>query len=879
VIPIAKLRQQLQSKFKSAFTYLGLGLLTLLLVTGFDPAIATRSLPNRALPDLVVSDRGQIQATPLEPPTLETLTDRGKIKYEAGQFSEALSLWQQALLAYQDAEDGVQTALVQAYLSLAYQALGEWDAAQAAIEQSQNTLQTLEQKPPGLVAKIFNILGSLQLAIGQTEAALSTWQQAEVVYRQAGDRVGAIGSQINQSQALQTIGSYLRSRKILEQINSELSTAPDDLLKSDSLRSLGGALQVIGDLQRARETLEQSLDIAQTFDDRDRIGEILFSLGNTARNQKDSAAAWYYYQQATVFLTLPLDRVELLLNQVSIAIEAQQYDAADALAPDINALLDDLPPSRSSIYARVNWADSQMKLGQDGDESEPIQHERSIAELLARSIQEADRLGDRRAQSYALLKLGRLYELGQHRPEARDVTEQALVLAQAINADDLTYRAAWQLGRLLADDQQRSQAIAYYGEAVNSLQSLRRDLASVNADLQFSFRDRVEPVYRQLVGLLLDDRASSDDLKQAREVLEQLQLAELDNFFQENCLKSTSISIDQIDPHAAVLYPMILPDRIEVILSLPGQPVRHYSTALPQSQIEAVVSDYFQSLHPAYSSQKRLALSQQIYDWLIRPAEVELAIHDVKTLVFVLDSALRSLPMSSLYDGKQYLVQKYAVALSPGLQLLTGRSLEQTQLKTLVGGLTEARQGFSALPAVLEEVSQIEKEMNPRVFLDQEFTSQRLENQLKQSEYNTIHLATHAQFSSSADDTFLLTWDGRIKVKEFGDLLQIRQQNNAETIELLVLSACQTAEGDRQASLGLAGLAVRSGARSTVATLWAVRDESTALFMSEFYKQLSSDSPTTRAEALRQAQLTVLANPNYNHPFFWSPFVLVGHWL
>jgi CHAT domain-containing protein len=874
VIPIAKLRQQLQSKFKSASTYLGLGLLTLLLVTGFDPAIATRSLPN-----LVVSDRGHIQATPLESPTLETLTDRGKIKYEAGQFSEALSLWQQALLAYQDSEDGVQTALVQAYLSLAYQALGEWDAAQAAIEQSQNTLQTLEQKPPGLVAKIFNILGSLQLAIGQTEAALSTWQQTEVVYRQAGDFVGAIGSQINQSQALQTIGSYLRSRKILEQINSELSTAPDDLLKSDSLRSLGGALQVIGDLQRARETLEQSLDIAETFDDRDRIGEILFSLGNTARNQKDSAAAWYYYQKATEFLTLPLDRVELLLNQVSIAIEAQQYDTADALAPDINALLDNLPPSRSSIYARVNWADSQMKLGQHGEESEPIQHEQSIAELLARSIQEADGLGDRRAQSYALLKLGRLYELGQHRPEARDVTEQALVLAQSMNADDLTYRAAWQLGRLLAADQQRSQAIAYYGEAVNSLQSLRRDLASVNADLQFSFRDRVEPVYRQLVGLLLDDRASSDDLKQAREVLEQLQLAELDNFFQENCLKSTSISIDQIDPHAAVLYPMILPDRIEVILSLPGQPVRHYSTALPQSQIEAVVSDYFQSLHPAYSSQKRLALSQQIYDWLIRPAEVELAVHDVKTLVFVLDSALRSLPMSSLYDGKQYLVQKYAIALSPGLQLLTGRSLEQTQLKTLVGGLTAARQGFSALPAVLEEVSQIEKEMNPRVFLDQDFTSQRLENQLKQSEYNTIHLATHAQFSSSADETFLLTWDGRIKVKEFGDLLQIRQQNNAETIELLVLSACQTAEGDRQASLGLAGLAVRSGARSTVATLWAVRDESTALFMSEFYKQLSSGSPTTRAEALRQAQLTVLANPNYNHPFFWSPFVLVGHWL
>jgi len=161
--------------------------------------------------------------------------------------------------------------------------------------------------------------------------------------------------------------------------------------------------------------------------------------------------------------------------------------------------------------------------------------------------------------------------------------------------------------------------------------------------------------------------------------------------------------------------------------------------------------------------------------------------------------------------------------------------------------------------------------------LNEEFVSGKLQARIKAVSYPIVHLATHGQFSSNAADTFIVTWDDRVNVKEFDRLLRSRTGEKQQPIELLVLSACETAAGDNRAALGLAGAAIRSGARSTVATLWQVNDESTAIFMAEFYRQLAL-SKISKAEALRNAQLTLLNNPLYKNPYFWAPFVLVGNW-
>jgi CHAT domain-containing protein len=401
---------------------------------------------------------------------------------------------------------------------------------------------------------------------------------------------------------------------------------------------------------------------------------------------------------------------------------------------------------------------------------------------------------------------------------------------------------------------------------------------------------------------------SQENLKQARDVIESLQLAELDNFFQEACLNAQSVDIDAIDRQTAVFYPIILPDRLEVILAMPAQPLRHYTTVITQPELETALALMRQSISLSSNKKARLAIAQKLYDWLIRPAETALATSDVKTLTFVLDGSLRSLPMAALYDGQRYLVEKYSLGLTPGLQLRQSDLLLKPQLKVLLGGVTESRQDFPSLPGVKIEVKDIRQQLPAAVLLDQQFTSAALLQQIEDNPFPIVHLATHGQFSSEAEKTFILTWDGRLNAKQLGDLLRQRQQGDRRPIELLVLSACQTAQGDSRAALGLAGLAVRSGARSTLAALWSVNDDATTLLMTVFYQKLLQPG-ITKVEALRQAQLSLLKGAlasegrpvqrgesftppaeteamlakrealEFSHPYYWASFVLVGDWL
>ncbi|WP_094672920.1 CHAT domain-containing protein [Hydrocoleum sp. CS-953] len=306
-------------------------------------------------------------------------------------------------------------------------------------------------------------------------------------------------------------------------------------------------------------------------------------------------------------------------------------------------------------------------------------------------------------------------------------------------------------------------------------------------------------------------------------------------------------------------------DRLEVILSLPDRPLLHYITPLPQEEIQSTLEQLYSAFYIGFSQKERLKLAQEVYNWLIQPAEVDLAANNIQTLVFVLDGFLRNIPMASLYDGQQYLIEKYSIGLSQGLQLFP-EGLESARLNVLMLGLTEARQGFTPLPGVGVEIEEIAKKIDSKtILLNEEFTQVAFQKKVEGKPFRVVHLATHGQFSSDPEETFLLTWDTRLQVKEFSELLQ---EQNRDPIELLILSACQTAAGDNRAGLGLAGLALRSGARSTLATLWSVDDLSTAEFMIDFYQVLTTKSETnlTKAEALRQAQIALIKNPQYNHP-------------
>jgi CHAT domain-containing protein len=812
------------------------------------------------------------------------LLRQGKAAYEAGQLVAATEQWRQAAEVYGAQNRELDQALSLSYLSLSYQSLGDFQQAEQAIRQSLTILEGLELSEAGTVrvmAQAMNTYGSLQLAMGEPEAALDTWQQATDYYAQAGDAQGQLGSEINQAQAMQTLGLYRRAKTTLETINQRVQTQPDTSIKAAALRSLGSVLQVIGDLQLSQDLLEQSVAITEALNQPAETGSTLMMLANTLRIAQQPTAAIQTYESAIALLTAaPLEQLEAQLNLLSLLVDTQQWAAAQPLITDLQAQLSTLQPSRSAIYSRVNFAESVQKFNQTYSGAKPVSQE-ALAQLLATGVQQAKALQDQRAESQALGQLGQLYMQTQQWSEAQKLTQQALQLAKESDAKDITYRWQWQLGRILKQRSQKPQAIAAYTDAVDSLKAVRRDLLATNSEVQFGFKEKVEPIYRELVSLLLaSETVSQNDLKEARNLIEDLQLAEMENYFRSACIDAETAAIDQIDPEAAVIYPIILPDRLEVVLSIPNQPLRHYQTPVDQATIEETVEEFFVYFNPALSDQKRLEISEEIYSWLIQPAAADLQANQIKTLVFVLDGALRNIPMAALYDGEHYLIETYGVALTPGLQLLGPHFSKPKPLQALMLGVSEARQGFAALPGVRQEIQAVAENIHQaEVYLDQAFTRQTLESEVQDTPFPIVHLATHGQFSSNLEETFVLAWDQKVGLTELDDLLRERRLQTFTPIELLVLSACQTAEGDDRATLGLAGMAIKSGARSTLATLWSVNDQSTVELMTKFYAVIGQADGTTKAEALRQAQLLLLQDDQHSHPFYWAPFVLIGNWL
>ncbi|MDJ0619873.1 MAG: CHAT domain-containing protein [Calothrix sp. MO_192.B10] len=817
---------------------------------------------------------------------------QGREYYEAGQFSTAIKIWQQVLKVYQSQGDKLNQARVLSNLSLGYQQLGQWSEGTQTITDSLKLVQQKQGKysPEQLkvLAQALNTQGSLQLATGKSQAALATWQQAADTYKQAKNEIGVIRSLINKSQGLRSLGLYSSSLSTLTQVEQILQKQPDSALKAAGLRSLGVNLRLVRKLEQAQQVLQSSLAIAQKVSSPWEISSTLIDLGNVARAQQNTQSAVELYQQAASIAPSQQLKIHAQLNQLSTLIDTQQWKQAQSLRSEIQSQLAKLPPNRKAIYAQLNFAESLRSLYRAKVPDSPTIT--TIAQLIATSEKQAQALGDKQAQAYALGKLGGLYEQTQQWDSAQKLTQKALMLAQGMNVPEMTYRWQWQLGRIFtAQGNNHLAAIAAYNQAVKTLQSLRSDLVTVDSDVQFSFRESVEPVYRELVSLLLQPTTSQLSQKsvksepsqkyliRARQVIESLQLAELDDFFHDACLDTKTVQIDKFDTQAAVIYPIILADRLEIILSLPHQPLRHYSTPIPQKQLETHVEKLRKTLviRSRYSFKP---LSKQLYNWLIRPAEKDLANSGVKTLVFVLDGVLRNIPMAVLHDGNQYLLEKYSIGLTPGLQLLPPQQLQQRKIQVLGAGLTKARQGFSSLEYVNQEFQAIKSKVPSLVLLNQEFTRENIEKNLQSKFFPIVHIATHGKFSSKALETFILTWDNRIRIQDLDHLLQISKQKSQQAIEMLVLSACETASGDKRAALGLAGIAVKAGAHSTLATLWPVNDEATAKVMSRFYQELNN-TKQSKVEALRNSQLAMLRDPAYKHPLYWAPYILVGNWL
>ena len=835
----------------------------------------------------IVNSKNTLVNTQVNP---AQLVEQGRKYYQAQDYTEAVKVWQKAQNIYQSQQDKLNQTTISNYLCLAYTKLGQLPEAKKAIKYSLELLDSLENKNLPIFAQTLNTQGSLQLAQGNTQQAILTWQEARKIYQQIQDTTGKIGSLINQAQAMQELGLYIQAEKTLTKVKNILTEQTDDELKISGLRKLGNIQRLMGNLTESETTLQESLELARSVKSNTQISASLLTLGNTALARGESQTALDYYQQAINLARSDTTKLKAQLNQLRVFIDSQEYIKAVELSRNIRPQLDQLSVNRSNIKDRINYLVSLIQLQLVlsphrrglGRGLEDIT-QTDIIQFANSTLQQAQSIKDQKSQAVTLGYLGNIYEQNQQWTKANQFTQQALSIAQSINAEDTIYQWQWQLGRIYKAQGNIEAATLAYQQAFDTLQSLRSNLVGINNNVQFSFQESIEPLYRELVDLLLTDEDNSPitttKLEKSRAIIESLQIAELENFFRSNCIAGKIVPVDNIpQTNAAIIYPIILPNRIEVIVSLPQQSLIHTTTYISDLEANRILQKLRRSLRKPFTAPEGKILGKQVYDWLIKPLENQLKDSQVSTLVFVLDGELGNIPMSALYDGQEYLVEKYSIGLAPGLQLLDPKPLQQVKLEALVGGLSEARHGFTALENVQREINEIDAQLPSEVLIDSNFTSTELQNQIANIPYPIIHIASHGQFSSNADETFILAWDKPIKVKELNNFLRQSQQTENKALELLVLSACETATGDKKAALGLAGVAIQAGARSTLATLWTISDEATAEFMSQFYRLLAQGN-LSKTEALRQAQLTLLNDPNYDTPYLWAAFVLIGNWL
>jgi CHAT domain-containing protein len=817
--------------------------------------------------------------------TADPQIQQGLLLYKNGDFSAAAQqLAQAAQLAHQN-QLPTDQALALNYLALTYQALGQTDTAQTSLSQGLKLVASDSQGSRAVFARLLNTQGSLQLAQGKPEAALESWQNAAKTYRQLKDRTGEAGSLINQAQAEQALGYFLRARNTLSQSEQLVAKQPDVNLRLTLALNLGQILTNIGEFERANAVLTDAQAIAahqesaQNGGFSQQVAALLIQQGNLAYTQRQFAPALDAYQQVLLHSDRPETQMDANLNRLRTLIAAQQWPTAQALASELVGALNRQPASHRTLAQRLQLADSQIALHLATKTPSAL----DIAQGLNPAIQMAAQTQDLRLESFAVGYLGRLYESTRQWQAAETATRQAFNLAQQAHSDESCYRWKWQMGRILHAQGKTEPALASYRESVDILQRLRQNLVAIGSDLQYSFRDQVEPVYREYVDLLLQSQGgqppSLGALQQAQQAIESLRLAELSYFLRSSCLEDRRRPLaNLIRPGTAMLYPIVLDDRIATLLSLPDGSLHVMSRSVPVAKVESLVEQMRVALEKPYTAPEGKALGLELYRWLVEPAEAMLAQQNIKTLVFVPDGVLRNVPLATLHDGKRFLIERYGVAIAPSLQLITPNLNPSGPVRSLVAGLSDGRAGFSPLAFVPSELKAIVQKLPGNILLNEQFTSRAIANAVEESEATVLHFATHGQFSSNVDQTFILAWDKPITLYELKDLIEKRQQPFRRAIDLLVLSACETAAGDQRAALGLAGVAVQAGTRSTIATLWTVDDESSSLFMKYFYDALSQRG-ATKAEALRQAQLKFLKDPDYRHPFHWAAYVLVGNWV
>lgn len=709
---------------------------------------------------------------------------------------------------------------------------------------------------------------------------------------------------LSEAVALREQGQVQQSIELL-QAAAKKTTFP--LARAQVAGELGISQLQARDLDRAAPNL--SLAHAYfTGIDRARFA---LHLGNLNARRKLPVEATAYYKEAQALSGGdPGIMFSAGLNMAGLAPENERLSRLQTLSAQLG--------KQGSATHHLNLA-HQAALLKAPDLRLAYQHAETARELALRE-------GNRRLQVEAEESLGGIYESQGRTREALALTQEALAHAHATDLSmvaDLLVALEWRNARLQQQLGASDAALAAYERAVALLKTIRNDIPIENDHGRSSYWATISPLYLGYAGMLLQGTESQTTLRRVVDAMEQVKQAELQDYLGDRCIVEAvqGGSTGPVPRGTALLYPIILPDRIELLLET-STGITRRTTMVSNTALKETSNKLAFSLRNGIND--FMPNARQLHDWLLAPFEQQLSGEAISTLVLVPDGALRLLPMSVLHDGQRFVIEKYAVATVTGMTMTNSAAPRSNGDALVVGvadpgpavgklsdrmasailqpsstrslaGLAHGRslralppssgtqsRGFEhlraslQLPGVKQEVNALARVLPGRQLLDAQFTVDQFRRETDGTDYRIIHVASHGVFGGTTENSFIMAYDDLLTMDGLQAILKTDRYTRAP-LELLSLSACETAEGNERAPLGMAGAAMKARAKSVLGTLWPLEDNAAQAVMTRFYGGLTAGK-LSKAEALRQAQLSLIKDANSSHPFFWGSFILIGNW-
>lgn len=868
-----------------------------------------------------------------------TLNNIGGVYSSLGEYDQALNYYQKALAIRRSLNDKVGVGRLLSNIGLVYRQLGQYPKALEFYQQALPILQDMGDKAS--LGSTLNGIGVIYESLGQYDKALEVYQRSLEIAKEINDQANVGNTLDNVGGIYYSQGRYPQALKSYQQALAIRKQIGDTPGIGNSLNNIGGVYYNLGQYSQALEFLQQALAIRREVDDKAGTGRNLDAIGIVYESLKQYPQALEYYQQALAIAKRINDKAakaESIHHIGGVYTSLGQYPQAQEFLQQALALrqeLNDLAGEGRTLNSIAGVYYSQRQYAQ-------------ALEVLQQALSLLQQVGDKAGIGIAFSNIGHLLE-EQNQPVLAIVFyKQAVNITESIRNDvkvlsleqqrsftqtiadtyrslaDLLLKRARVLEAQQVLDLLKVQELDEYLHNVRGNDQTARGIGLLPRERRIAeqIQEQITQNYSQTVQLgqeLAQLRSIPESQRTATqqqrivelEKIQQQQRAEFNQFIrspevmalvQELSRTTGGQSLDlpnltrlqrslqQMQQPTVLLYPFILEDRLELVLVTPYSPPLHRSVSVKREALNRAIVDFRTTLTTPTSKTSDVEVKNsayQLYNWLIKPIENDLAQAKAQTILYAPDGQLRYIPLAALFDGNQWLVQRFRINNITAASLIDLTAKPLSKPRVLAGAFTQGSYvvqvrsqefAFDGLPFAGQEVENLAATIpNTTKLLDSAFTPQATIPRL--NDYSIVHLATHAAFvTGTPEESFILFGNGdRVTLRDI-------ETWSLPNVDLMVLSACQTASGGQLGNgeeiLGFGYQMQLTGAKATVASLWSVDDEGTQILMDAFYGTLKTGN-VFPSEALRQAQISLLTNvstqPRLKHPYYWAPFILIGN--